>query len=79
MRLGDLKCETSGWNNITFGSQGGIGIIHSFSDFHLRMIPCDLELFGGGASVGRPFGCELKKTRGKGRLLSKPALKCSIT
>ena len=48
MRLGDLKCETSGWDNITFGSQGDIGIIHSFSDFHLRMTPCDLELFGGG-------------------------------
>ena len=29
--------ETSGWNNITFGSQGDIGIIHSFSDFDLGM------------------------------------------
>ena len=52
--------ETSGWNNITFGSQGDIGIIHSFSDFDLGMTPCDLELFRGGASTGRPFSFELK-------------------
>ena len=39
--------ETSGWNNITFGSQGN-GIIHSFSDFDLGMSPCDLQLRGGG-------------------------------
>ena len=54
--------ETSGWNNITFGSQGDIGIIHSlFSDFDLGMPPCDLELFlvGGWASAGRPFTFEL--------------------
>ena len=50
-----------GWNNIIFGSQGDIGI-HSFSDFDLRMPPCDLELFlvGGWASAGRPFTFELK-------------------
>ena len=41
--------ETSGWNNITFGSQVDIGVTHSFSDFDLGMIPFDLELFGGGA------------------------------
>ena len=52
--------ETSGWNNITFGSQGNIGIIHSFSDFDLGMTPCDLLLGGGGASAGRPFSFELK-------------------
>ena len=40
--------ETSGWNNVTFGSQGDIRIIHSFSDFDLVMTPCDLDLFGGG-------------------------------
>ena len=44
--------ETSGWNNITFGSQGiDIGIIHNFSDFDLRMTLCDLELFLGGGGV----------------------------
>ena len=37
--------ETRGWNNITFGSQGDIGFIHSFSDFNFWMTPCDLELF----------------------------------
>ena len=37
--------DTSGWNNITFGSQGNIGIIHSLLDFDLGMPPCDLELF----------------------------------
>ena len=37
--------KTSGWNNITFGSQGNIGIIHSFPDFDLGMTPCDLQLF----------------------------------
>ena len=57
--------ETNGWNNITFGSQGDIGVIHSFSDFGLGMTPCDLGLFlvcvwGGGASAGRPFTFELK-------------------
>ena len=47
---------------ITFGSQGDIGIIHSFSDFDLGMTPCDLEHFlgGGWASAGRPFSFELK-------------------
>ena len=50
---------TSGWNNITFGLQGDIGIIHSFSEFDLGMTPCDLGL-GGGASAGRPFSFELK-------------------
>ena len=42
--------ETSGRNNITFGSQGDIGIIHMFSDFDLEMTLCDLEhfLWGGG-------------------------------
>ena len=45
--------STSGWNTITFGSQGDIGIIHSFSDFDLGMTPCDLELFlGGGGGCG---------------------------
>ena len=54
--------ETSGWNNITFGSQGDhIRIIHSFSDIDLGMVPCDIELFqGGGPSAGRPFSFELK-------------------
>ena len=60
--------ETSGWNNITFGSQGDIGIIHSFSDLgmtpcdlDLGITPCDLELFlGGGASAESPFSFELK-------------------
>ena len=47
--------ETSGWNNITFGSQGDIGIIHSFSDFDLGMIPCDRELFGGGGLSRKTF------------------------
>ena len=51
--------ETSGWNNITFGAQSDIGIIHSFSDFDLGITPCDLELLGG-ASAGRPFSFELK-------------------
>ena len=53
--------ETSGWNNITCGSQGDIGIIHSFSEFDLGMAPCDLEpLLGGWASAGRPFSFQLK-------------------
>ena len=56
--------ETSGWDNIAFGSQGiVIGIIHIFSDFDLRMILCDLELFlrgGGWSSAGKPFSSELK-------------------
>ena len=52
--------ETTGWDNITFESQGHIGIIHSFLDFDLRMTPCDLELFRGGASAGRPFSFNLK-------------------
>ena len=37
----------SGWNNITFESQGDIGIMHSYSDFDLRMTLCDLEFFLG--------------------------------
>ena len=41
---------------ITFGSQGDIGIIHSFSDFDLGMAPSDLELLlgvgWGGVGVG---------------------------
>ena len=53
--------ETSGWNNITFGCQGDIGIIHSSSDFDHGMTSCDLELFlGGWASTGRPFSFKLK-------------------
>ena len=54
--------ETSGWNNITFGSQGDIEISHSFSDFDRGMAPCDLELFlvEGWASAGIPFTFELK-------------------
>ena len=40
--------ETSGGNNVTFVSQGDIGIIHSFSDFDLGMTTCDLEPFLGG-------------------------------
>ena len=54
--------KTSGWNNITFGSQGDIGIIHSFSDFDHGMTSYDLELFlvGGCASAWRPFTFELK-------------------
>ena len=48
--------ETSRWNNITFGSQGYIGIIRSFSDSDLGMTPRDLELFlGGWPSAGKPF------------------------
>ena len=43
--------KTSGWNNITFGSQGDIGIIHSFSDFDLGMTPCDLDLFLVGVGL----------------------------
>ena len=39
---------TSGWNNIAFGSQGDIEIIHSFPNFDLGMTPCDFELFLGG-------------------------------
>ena len=42
--------ETSGWN-ITFGSQGDIGIIHSFLDFDIGMAPCDLELLQGGGGL----------------------------
>ena len=57
--------EPSGWNHITFGSQGDIGIIHSLLDFDLGMAPCDLELPGGGASAGRPFSFELKSLGGK--------------
>ena len=59
--------ETSGWDNITSGSQGDIGIIHCFSDFHLGMTPCDLEPFlvGGWPSAGRLFTFELKTFRGK--------------
>ena len=56
--------ETSGWNNITFGSQGDIGIIHSFPNFDLGMTPCELELYlaggGGCSSAGRTFSFELK-------------------
>ena len=63
--------ETSGWNNITFGSQGDIGIIHSFSDFDLGMTPC--------CSAGRPFTFELKTLGEKGRLLSVPAFIFCIT
>ena len=45
-----------------------VGIINGFSDFDLRMTPCDLELFlrggGGGGGhgwslAGRPFSFEL--------------------
>ena len=63
--------EYIGWNNITFGSQGDIGIIHSFSDFDPGMTPCDIELLLGGAwaSAGRLFIFELKTFMGKGRLL----------
>ena len=44
--------ETSGWNNITFGSQCAIGIIHSFSEFDVGMAPSDLErLRGGGGAL----------------------------
>ena len=59
--------ETSAWNNIKFGPQGDIGIVHSFLDFDLGMAPCDLKLLrggggggGGGASAGRPFSFDLK-------------------
>ena len=61
--------ETSGWNNITFGSQGDIGIIHSFSDFDLGMTPCDLEPFLRGVvglqQLVRPFSLELKTLGGR--------------
>ena len=53
--------ETSEWNNITFRSQGDIGITHSVSDFDFGMTPYDLELFlGGWASAESPFSFELK-------------------
>ena len=54
--------ETSGWNNITFGSQGDIGIIHSFSDFDLRMTRVTLNLSWGAASTGSPFSFKLKSS-----------------
>ena len=41
--------ETSGWNNITFGSQCHIRIINSFSEFNL----CDLDFFLGGGGSSR--------------------------
>ena len=59
--------ETRGWNNITFGSQGDIGIIHSFLDFDLvGMAPCDLELLGGGLQQENHLASSLftKKTSG---------------
>ena len=43
--------ETSGWNNIIFGSQAYIGIIHGFSDFDLGMTLCDLDLFLGRKTI----------------------------
>ena len=54
--------ETSGWNNIIFGSQGDIGITHNFLDVDLGVTLYELELLpgGGGASAGRPFSFELK-------------------
>ena len=68
--------ETSGRNNITFGSQGDIGIIHSFLDFDPGMAPCALELLRGGGGFSRKL--RTKDFRGKGRLLSEPALRFCI-
>ena len=45
--------ETVGSNNITIGSPGDIGTIHTFSDFDLWMTPCDLERFLGGGGFSR--------------------------
>ena len=50
----------SGWNNITFGSQSDIGIIHNFSDFDLGMTLCDLELGGGLQQEDHALSFELK-------------------
>ena len=41
----------SGWNNITFGSQGDIGIIHTFTDFDHGMTTWGLERFLGGGGL----------------------------
>ena len=61
--------ETSEWDNITFGSQGDIGIIHSFLDFDLGMAPCDLELLRGvGGFSRKTIYLRIKYFRGKGRL-----------
>ena len=57
------------------------------SDSDLGTVPCDLErLLGVGAGVGLqqedvglPFSFELKTLGEKGRLLSEPAVRFSIT
>ena len=61
--------ETSGWDNITFGSQGDIGIIHIYIvsqtlTLGWPRLTFNILLGGGGASAGKPFSFELK-TKGE--------------